>query len=230
MPGYPPLPNCVIGPEADRVRQADSRRRGGQLDAAVCLLEEALQACLTLNAELPGWLCGRLAALYRTLGRYDDEVLLLERFRDSQHTQDARSRYDARLSKARTIADRKRRPESVALESVRRSMRRATAQRAPRSVARADAAGTSPFSPFVMERVTRALASTARRAHRNLDVALAHLCDEAHAHAVAPEDLVAALKHAYGALPPSRRLAVGETRYDQALLTLLAQYFKDQAA
>ena len=50
MPGYPPLPNCVIGPEADRVRQADSRRRGGQLDAAVCLLEEALQSCLTFNA------------------------------------------------------------------------------------------------------------------------------------------------------------------------------------
>ena len=101
---------------------------------------------------------------------------------------------------------------------------------ARRESSRADAAGTSPFSPFVMERVTRAFASTARHAHRNIDVALAHLCDEPHAHAVAPEDLVAALMHAYGALPPSRRLAVGETRYNQALLTLLAQYFKDRAA
>ena len=41
---------------------------------------------------------------------------------------------------------------------------------------------------------------------------------------------VAALEHAYSALPSSRRTAVGDTRYDQALLILLALYFKDQAA
>ena len=58
---------------------------------------------------MPGWICGRLASIYRTLKRYDDEVMLLERYRESQTTEEARTRFDARLSKARAIADRKRR-------------------------------------------------------------------------------------------------------------------------
>ena len=96
MPGYKPLPLSVTGSEADQVRQAESRRRGGDPATAIRLLEDALEASLLLTPVLPGWLCGRLAALYRTIGRHDDEVLLLERFRDSQEVEEARTRYNAR--------------------------------------------------------------------------------------------------------------------------------------
>src|SRR5205085_6814414 len=92
--------------------------------------EEALEASARLDPVLPGWLCGRLAALYRTLERYDDEVALLERYRDSQVTEEARVRYDARLSKARTIAERKRRRDSGAVASVRRVIARPRPERA----------------------------------------------------------------------------------------------------
>ena len=54
--------------------------------------------------------------VYRTLKRYDDEVELLERYRESQTSEEARTRFDARLSKARAIAERKRRPLTGALE------------------------------------------------------------------------------------------------------------------
>ena len=232
MPGYKPLPPTVIGPEADQARQAESRRRGGHPDAAVHLLEEALEASLELRPELPGWLCGRLAALYRSMGRYDDEVHLLERYRDSQCTEEARSRYDARLSKARTIAERKRRPDSGALASVRASMGRPGPRRPAGRREHLEDGGPSSadFSPDVLVQVTRALASKARSAQRDLDDALALLCAEAHANQISLEPLVSALKQAFGAMPASRRPALRDTRYDSALLLLLAMYFKDQAA
>ena len=47
---------------------------------------------------------------------------------------------------------------------------------------------------------------------------------------VALEPLVASLKGAYGALPPSKRRPMDDARYDHALLILLALYFKEQAA
>ena len=47
---------------------------------------------------------------------------------------------------------------------------------------------------------------------------------------VALEPLVASLKEAYGALPPSKRRPIHDARYDHALLILLALYFKEQAA
>jgi hypothetical protein len=230
MPGYKPLPTTVTGPEADQVRQAESRSRGGNPEAAVRLLEEALKASLVLRSELPGWLCGRLAALYRTLGRYDDEVRLLEHYRDSQRTEEARTRYDARLSKARTIAERKRRPDSGALASVRAAMGRPHPRRPMRCRDEASDDAAPGFSSDVLDRVTRALASSARSAQKQLGDALALLCAEAHAKEVPLEPLVSALKQAYSAMPPSRRPAEHDTRYDSALLILLALYFKDQAA
>ena len=122
MPGYKSLPTSLTGEAADQVREAEARHRTGDSAAAVQLLEEALAASIAARPAYPGWLCGRLAALYRTVGRYDDEVQLLERYRDSQTSEDARTRYEARLCKARTIADRKRRTPSGALDSVRASL------------------------------------------------------------------------------------------------------------
>ena len=144
MPGYRALSPHVTGSAADSAREAEVLRRDGDPETAVRLLEEALDASRRVTPELPGWLCGRLAALYRTLGRYDDEVALLERYRESQSSEEARSRYDARLSKARTIAERKRRSSSGALDSVRtvlgKPRRRTPAKGVTASVEAGDAA------------------------------------------------------------------------------------------
>ena len=223
-------PSAVTRPSADQTQRAESRRSGGYPDAAVRLLEEALVASLARSPVLPGWLSGRLAALYRTLGRYDDEVQLLERYSESQRTEEARTRYTARLSKARTIAERKRRRDSVALDSVRASMRRPPARPPVPCHAGADDDAVPRFSPAVVAQVTRALATNAQSEQTQLDNALALLCAEAHANNVALEPLVASLKGAYGALPPSKRRPKHDARYDHALLILLALYFKEQAA
>jgi hypothetical protein len=226
MPGYKPLPPSVTGPEADQVRQAESRRRGGEPDAAVHLLEDALMASLELRMEIPGWLCGRLAALYRTLGRYDDEVHLLERYRESQRTEEARTRYDARLSKARIIAERKRRRDSGALQSVRISMGRPTHRRST-LVHQAVAEPTPMFSRAAVDGLTFALANIASTDPKQLDDALALVCAEAHANDVPVEDLVAVLRRASVALPAANG-APRDSRYDSALLLLLALYYKEQ--
>jgi len=156
MPGYKSLPLSLTAPGAERVRQAETSYRGGNAADAVRLLEEALEASLQLGPVLPGWLCGRLAAIYRSLERYDDEVFLLERYRESQVSDEARTRYDARLTKARAIAHRKRKSDSVgALESVRAIMQR---PRRPRSKAGASTGVKSAFSPAVVNAVTVALA------------------------------------------------------------------------
>ena len=120
VPGYKALPEEFNGPAADQVRYAEVLQRAGDASEAVRLLELTLESCVRTRPELPGWLCGRLAALYRGLKRYDDEVRLLERYRESQTSEDARTRFDARLSKARAIAERKRRTDTRALASVRR--------------------------------------------------------------------------------------------------------------
>ncbi len=122
MPGYRTIAESLTGSAAESVRAAEARQREGNPSAAVQLLEEALESSVSVRPELPGWLVGRLAALYRTLGRYDDEVHLLERYQSSQTSDEARARYDARLSKARIIADRERPRDSGALASVRRVM------------------------------------------------------------------------------------------------------------
>ncbi|MEP7002509.1 MAG: hypothetical protein ABI969_18605 [bacterium] len=229
MPGYKPLPSTVIGPDADQVRQAESRNRGGNPEAAVRLLEEALGASAALRSELPGWLCGRLASLYRTLGRYDDEVFLLERYRDSQCVEEARTRYDARLYKARTIAERKRPRDSGALASVRESMDRPRRRRAVRPVTIVVEDRAVRSSPDILSQVTRAFASTSRSSASELYDALALLSADAHAKNIGLEPLVAALKQAYDAAPPSQA-RTRASHYDSALLMLLGFYFRDEAA
>jgi hypothetical protein len=227
MPGYKPLPSSVTGPEADQVRQAESRRRGGDADSAVHLLEDALAASLELRQEIPGWLCGRLAALYRTLGRYDDEVHLLERYRESQRTEEARTRYDARLSKARIIAERKRRRDSGALQSVRVSMSRPNHRR-PALVHESTELRAPVFSRAAIDTLTLALAADSTHDTKRLDDALALVCAEAHANDTPVEELVAVLRGAAAALRTSDADGPRNSRYDSALLLLLALYYKEQ--
>jgi hypothetical protein len=63
-------------------------------------------AAFDVVSHASGQLCGRLAALYRSLYRYDAEVALLERYEATQLNEDAPVRYKARRSKARSIAHR----------------------------------------------------------------------------------------------------------------------------
>src|SRR6476620_4819859 len=129
MPGYRSLSAHLSGMAADHAREAEAHQRGGDAAMAAQLLEEALEASLRTRSELPGWVCGRLASIYRTLKRYDDEVALLERYRESQTSEEARNRFDARLSKARAIAERKRRADTGALATVRQVRVRASQRR-----------------------------------------------------------------------------------------------------
>jgi hypothetical protein len=211
------------------VRQAESRRRGGDAEAAVQLLEDALAASLEMRQEIPGWLCGRLAALYRTLGRHDDEVHLLERYRESQNTEEARTRYDARLSKARIIAERKRRRDSGALQSVRVSMGR-PAHRRPSLANEPVLIRESEFSRAAIDALTTALANVSSGDTKRLDDALALVCAEAHANDTPVEELVGVLRRASAALPSAAAGAPRDSRYDSALLLLLALYYKEQQA
>ena len=134
MPGYRELSEMLPGDAAERTRQAQRFEQQGLNHEAVAAYEAAL-ADFPMDAPLPGFVCGRLAALYRRIARYDDEVALLERYRDSQVGDEARARYDARLSKARAIADTKRRSDCGALASVRALKdRRSTAAARARAI------------------------------------------------------------------------------------------------
>ena len=82
-------------------------------------LERTLEAELQASPVVPVWIARQLATIYRMLERYDDEVALLERFHASQTCDRLRYRYEARLSKARALAERCRRTESVATSSIR---------------------------------------------------------------------------------------------------------------
>ena len=139
MPGYRELSKVLSGDAAERTRQAQRFEQQGLNHDAVAEYEAAL-AELEPGIPLPGFVCGRLAALYRRIARYDDEVALLERYQKSQLTDEARTRYDARLSKARAIAETKRRSDCGALASVRALKERrsgALAARARASIERA---------------------------------------------------------------------------------------------
>lgn len=231
----------MTGEAADQAREAEARHRTGDSGAAVHLLEEALAASVSARSEYPGWLCGRLAALYRTLGRYDDEVLLLERYRDSQTSEEARTRYDARLSKARTIAERKRPTQSGALDSVRASLGRPRSRRSrATSVAPSEPAsvGTAELADL-----REALRSDAEHHPRLMKAALGRLVVHGRATNAPVELLVSALKAAnrveasVSGAPNAVEhgdaggLAAGEraSRYGSALVGLLALYFEESA-
>ena len=179
---------------------------------------------------MPGWICGRLASIYRTLKRYDDEVELLERYRESQTSEEARTRFDARLSKARAVAERKRRPVTGALETVRQvrhrsSQRRRTPSRAQQAIASANA------MPATDTELRAALEDLGPDADDRLRSALALMCAEAHATSLGMEHLVSRLKSVWTETPIPSGLAEEEwqARYSSALVGLLALYFGEAA-
>ncbi|CAN5142649.1 hypothetical protein BH09GEM1_BH09GEM1_19890 [soil metagenome] len=113
--------------------------------------EDAFSQALASGSELPSFLVGRLATLYRRLGRFDDEIYLLERFRDSLVNDDLQARYRARLTKAQALAAQHRMSDSVALASVRASRERSIGKRRiRRSQAGADAALRLPGLPAAL--------------------------------------------------------------------------------
>src|SRR4051812_17016481 len=195
MPGYRSLSTHLSGTAADHAREAELRQRGGDAEMAAQLLEEALEASVRTRPEMPGWICGRLASIYRSLKRYDDEVLLLERYRESQTTEEARTRFDARLSKARAIADRKRRPMTGALETVRQVRRRSKERR--RGPSRMTAAATVTtvigLTPVQAE-LRAALLDLSPKGGARLRAGLAQLCADGRERDLQMEDLVSTLK------------------------------------
>jgi hypothetical protein len=231
MPGYRSLSAHLSGRAADQAREAEVRQRHGDPQTAARLLEEALEASLRTRSEMPGWVCGRLASIYRTLKRYDDEVELLERYRESQTSEDARTRFDARLSKARAIADRKRRPVTGALATVREvrhrsSQRRRTPSRGPAAVETNDVAARSAEAQLELR---AALADRSEHADARRRAVLATICAEAHAGSVHIEELVASLKSTWAALPVPEGSSPEQwhDHYSSTLVELLALYFEE---
>jgi hypothetical protein len=235
MPGYRSLSLHLSGRAADHAREAELSQRHGDPQTAARLLEEALEASLRTRSEMPGWICGRLASIYRTLKRYDDEVELLERYRESQTSEEARTRFDARLSKARAIADRKRRPVTGALETVREVRHRSSQRR--RTPARGQAAiapahGDAPDESATQLELRAALVDRSEDRDERMRAVLTTLCADAQARAVHIEDLVTSLKQTWSELPVPAGVSSDEwhERYSWALVELLAQYFGETQA
>lgn len=227
MPGYKALPEEFDGPAADQVRYAEVLQRAGDAAEAVRLLELTLEACVRAKPELPGWLCGRLAALYRALKRYDDEVLLLERYRESQTLEEARTRFDARLSKARAIAERKRRTDTRALASVRRVLTGRDDDDVV--VTPVDMEDGLAFCDETMDALRDGLvaATQADGGSGLLANAVELLCAEARAQQHPPERMVAALRLAWRITPRPPLVAAEHWRavYQDALARSLAIHF-----
>jgi hypothetical protein len=109
MPRYRPISETETGPTADSARAAEVLQREGELGAAIRMLERALPAGgHEVDPRMSGWVYGRLATLYRRVGRLEDEVDLLERYCDSHPEDEWRLRFSARLYKARTLLGRSR--------------------------------------------------------------------------------------------------------------------------
>lgn len=231
MPGYRALSSHVTGAAADSAREAESLRRDGDPHTAAVLLEEALAASAAASPELPGWLCGRLAALYRTLGRHDDEVMLLERYRASQTSDDARSRYDARLSKARTIAERKRRSESGALVSVRKVIGAPRRRGGPvtqpdDAIAEREPSGSRAIPAERFDDVIAAFIDRSPSRDELLARAVSALAANARAEGFSVEQLVEGLRDASRlALSTSFNEDDRAERFGVALLQLLGSFF-----
>ncbi|HEV7992166.1 MAG TPA: hypothetical protein VGP25_10090 [Gemmatimonadaceae bacterium] len=226
MPGYRPIPTSITGDAADSARAAAALTKTGDPAGAATLLEEALAASLLVRREMPGWLCGRLAVLYRSLGRLEDEVHLLERYCESQSSDDARARFDARLSKARTLLARRRpKNDSVALASVREAIQR---PRRPRpDVAPRHEPVDVDLPEADLERLTTLFALQSKESFDARLGEVLTLCSrDARSRGLALEVLVEGLRIAAGratSLPESQRTE----RYSAALVELLALYFRE---
>jgi hypothetical protein len=120
MPGYRALPEHYSGAVADLTREAGLLEENGQREKAVALYERALAEAVMEDEVMPAFLCARLAMLYRQAGRHADEVDVLERFQQSQTSEQERVRFDARLSKAKALLHKNsRNHECGALASIR---------------------------------------------------------------------------------------------------------------
>ena len=122
-------PDGYDGDLGELVRAAMERVSAGQAIEAAALYEQAFCRALASSADIPAALVGRLAVLYRKLGRFDDEIYLLERYRDSLTDDEMQARYRARLTKAYALAAQHRMSDSVALASVRASTERSVSTR-----------------------------------------------------------------------------------------------------
>jgi hypothetical protein len=227
MPGYKSLPEQFSGPAARQVRIAEALQRMGATEDAAHLLEAALEVCAAESPELPGWLCGRLASLYRSLKRYDDEVRLLVRFRDSQRSEDARGRFDARLSKARALAERSGRTETRMFAPERSAASRRPAATHP--LQDADALG---FAPDTIGALSESLAAAAAGDKDPLTAAIHRLRHETALKDLAPERMVAALKTAWRStsIPSHVSPEAWKALYRDALTRSLALYFDEEAS
>jgi hypothetical protein len=226
MPGYKSLPEEFNGLAAEHVRIAEVLQRIGAKEDAANLLEAALEVCAATSPELPGWLCGRLATMYRTLKRHDDEVRLLLRYRDSQRSDEARTRFDARLSKARAIAERKSRTDTRMLTSVSTAVSRRPAEHRGSLFT---SEGDWSFAAATIPALREAFIGAAGGDRTRFDALLLRLRDEAKALNAPPERLVAAIKHAWRTVSPPAHVnnEAWEAVYREALTRSLALYFND---
>jgi hypothetical protein len=231
MPGYRSLSTHLSGTVAEHAREAELRQRGGDSETAARLLEEALEASLRVRPEMPGWVCGRLASIYRTLKRYDDEVMLLERYRESQTSEEARTRFDARLSKARAIAERKRRPNTGALETVRQVRDRASQRRRTPSRALAVIPATRTIAASRVAELRAALIDLSAGSDEKLRSVLTQICSDARSDDIQVEHLVSTLKSVWleTAMPAGVTREGWHERYSNTLVELLAFYFGEAA-
>ena len=129
MGGYRISADNFTGDLGALVREAMERWSEGQAHEAAALYEQAFCRALTGGTEIPASIVGRLAVIYRRLGRFDDEIFLLERYRDSLTDDDLQARYRARLAKAYALASQHRISDSVALASVRAATERGVSKR-----------------------------------------------------------------------------------------------------
>lgn len=113
----------------DLLHEAAARDMEGRSQEAALLYERAFCQAVELRVALPPFVVGRLAVLYRRLGQFDNEIFLLERYRDSLIDDDLQARYRARLTKAYSLAAQHRGSDSVALASVRASTERSIGKR-----------------------------------------------------------------------------------------------------
>ena len=144
MGGYRLRADSFTGDLGELVREAMERGVEGQGEEAAALYEQAFSHALALKTEVPASIVGRLAVIYRRLGRFEDEIFLLERYRDSLTDDELQARYRARLAKAYALAAQHRISDSVALSSVRDATARSVLKR--RRTRRADHRAQGPDS------------------------------------------------------------------------------------
>ncbi|HEV7992400.1 MAG TPA: hypothetical protein VGP25_11290 [Gemmatimonadaceae bacterium] len=106
MPAFPPLPDAAPRAHADAAAHADQLLKAGRRADAIAYLSGMIEELERETEPVPAWPYGRLALLHRHARNYDDEVRVLERYQALVPDGTQRTRFAARLSKARALADR----------------------------------------------------------------------------------------------------------------------------